>query len=98
MRPAPWRSQASKPWAAGARGSTWGSALSRCQLRCTAAASHMSVFIAAATSRGARQASRVEASRLSARPWTRRAKLLAESGTSNTSSAHAASSICRGRG
>ena len=58
----------------------------------------MSVFIAAAASTGARVAINVEASRVSARPCTRRASVLALSGTSNTKSGHSANSIWSGLG
>ena len=98
MRPAPRRSQANKPVLAGSKANRPGSAWSRRQLRCTAGPCHMLVFMAAASKRGASVASRVDASKLSARPCTKRAKLLALRGTTSTNSAHSASSICNGLG
>ena len=51
----------------------------------------------AAASTGASVASRSEARSVSPRPWIQRPRLVAESGASSTSSAHSASSTCRGR-
>jgi hypothetical protein len=58
----------------------------------------MLVFMAAASKRGASEAKNMEATRLSARPWAKRAKLLALRGTSNKISAHSANSMCSGLG